>query len=250
MLRQTEENINEDLAADIFETAQEHLSRSFDREWGGFSPAPKFPTPHNIYFLLRYYYFFKDKTTLEMAEKTLEAMYRGGIYDHVGGGFARYSTDRFWLVPHFEKMLYDNALLTLAYLEAYQITGKELYARVARDIFTYILRDMTSPEGGFYSAQDADSEGVEGKFYVWSQEEIKNVVGEENALYLYQIYDISEKGNFEGKNIPNLIKGLPPHSEWAKLDELRAKLFQEREKRVHPHRDDKILVVRYDDSFS
>ena len=112
---------------------------------------------------------------------------------------------------------------------------------MAREVFTYILRDMTSPEGGFYSAQDADSEGVEGKFYVWSREEIKNAVGGENALYLYQVYDISEKGNFEGKNIPHLIKGLPPQSQWAKLDELRAKLFQEREKRVHPHRDDKIL---------
>ncbi|HHV17042.1 MAG TPA: thioredoxin domain-containing protein [Gelria sp.] len=241
LLGQTEEDTSQDLAEDIFKTTREHLGRSFDWEWGGFSSAPKFPTPHNIYFLLRYYYFFQDKTALDMAEKTLEAMYRGGIYDHVGGGFARYSTDRFWLVPYFEKMLYDNALLALAYLEAYQLTGKELYARVARDVFTYILRDMTSPEGGFYSAQDADSEGVEGKFYVWSREEIENVVGEEDALYLYQVYDISEKGNFEGKNIPNLIKGLPPQSEWAKLDELRAKLFQEREKRVHPHRDDKIL---------
>ena len=241
LLGQTEEDTSQDLAEDIFKTTREHLGRSFDWEWGGFSSAPKFPTPHNIYFLLRYYYFFQDKTALDMAEKTLEAMYRGGIYDHVGGGFARYSTDRFWLVPHFEKMLYDNALLALAYLEAYQLTDKKLYARVARDVFTYILRDMTSPEGGFYSAQDADSEGVEGKFYVWSREEIENVVGEEDALYLYQVYDISEKGNFEGKNIPNLIKGLPPQSEWAKLDELRAKLFQEREKRVHPHRDDKIL---------
>ncbi len=241
LLGQAEEDTSQDLAEDIFKTAREHLGRGFDREWGGFSPAPKFPTPHNIYFLLRYYYFFQDKTALDMAEKTLEAMYRGGIYDHVGGGFARYSTDRFWLVPHFEKMLYDNALLALAYLEAYQITGKELYARVARDVFTYICRDMTSSEGGFYSAQDADSEGVEGKFYVWSREEIKNIVGEENAQYLYQVYDISEKGNFEGKNISNLIKDLPQQSEWAKLDELRAKLFQERDKRVHPHRDDKIL---------
>jgi hypothetical protein len=241
MMGRAEENISQDLSADIFKTTREHFSHAFDREWGGFSPAPKFPTPHNIYFLLRYYYFFQDKTALDMAEKTLEAMYRGGIYDHIGGGFARYSTDRFWLVPHFEKMLYDNALLSLAYLEAYQLTGKELYARVAQDIFTYVLRDMTSPEGGFYSAQDADSEGVEGKFYVWSREEIKNAVGEENAQYLYQVYDISEKGNFEGKNIPHLIKGLPPQSQWAKLDELRAKLFQEREKRVHPHRDDKIL---------
>jgi uncharacterized protein YyaL (SSP411 family) len=241
LLSENEDNAENDLDRDVFKKARNYLARSFDQEWGGFSIAPKFPTPHNIYFLLRYYYFYKDETALQMAEKTLESMYRGGMYDHVGGGFARYSTDRYWLVPHFEKMLYDNALLSLAYLEAYQATGKELYARVARDIFTYILRDMTSPEGAFYSAQDADSEGIEGKFYVWTREEVKSVLGAEDGEYFCRWYGITAAGNFEGKNIPHLMHGLPVGEEWSRLDNLRSRLFEKREQRIHPHRDDKIL---------
>ncbi|MGB4429348.1 MAG: thioredoxin domain-containing protein, partial [Thermacetogeniaceae bacterium] len=151
------------------------LEKSFDPVYGGFGGAPKFPTPHHLLFLLRYWKRFQKPPALEMVEKTLLAMYCGGIFDHIGFGFSRYSTDRRWLVPHFEKMLYDNALLSLAYLEAYQATGKGFYAGVARDIFTYILRDMTSPEGGFYTAEDADSEGVEGKFYLWTPDEVKDV---------------------------------------------------------------------------
>lgn len=231
----------EELAEDVFKTARQHLARVFDKEWGGFSVAPKFPSPHNLYYLLRYYYYFADEGALQMVEKTLEAMYRGGIYDHIGGGFARYSTDRHWLVPHFEKMLYDNALLSLAYLEGYQITGKNVYARVAREVFAYILREMTSPEGAFYSAQDADSEGVEGKFYVWNPVEIKAVLGEEDGDYFCRLYGISENGNFEGKSIPNLIGSRLDHEEWPRIDKLREKLLYSRNQRIHPHRDDKIL---------
>lgn len=241
LLNRNDEASGQDLKEGIFKTARQHLERAFDQDWGGFSTAPKFPSPHNLYFLLRYYYYFGDDGALQMVEKTLEAMYRGGIYDHIGGGFARYSTDRCWLVPHFEKMLYDNALLSLAYLEAYQITGKEIYARVAREVFNYVLRDMTSPEGSFYSAQDADSEGAEGKFYVWTPAEVKAVLGEDNGTYFCRCYGIDEAGNFEGKNIPNLIGALPDPEEWSRIDNLREKMFRSREQRIHPHRDDKIL---------
>ena len=146
---------------ELLNRAFKQYARAFDAEWGGFGPAPKFPAPHNLLFLLRYYHFMHKDQALDMVEKTLQSMYRGGIYDHIGFGFARYSTDRQWLVPHFEKMLYDNALLAMAYLECYQLTGKDFYAGVARDIFSYVLRDMTHPEGGFYSAEDADSDGNE-----------------------------------------------------------------------------------------
>jgi uncharacterized protein YyaL (SSP411 family) len=148
-----------ELNSEIIHTAFSQLERSFDKVYGGFGNAPKFPTPHNFYFLLRYWQDTQNQKALDMVERTLDSMYNGGIYDHIGFGFSRYSTDRQWLVPHFEKMLYDNALLAIAYLEAYQATGKEKYGSIVREIFTYMLRDMTSPEGGFYSAEDADSEG-------------------------------------------------------------------------------------------
>jgi len=228
------------------------LWERFDRQYGGFGRAPKFPMPHVLTFLLRYWKRSGEKEALFMVEKTLEAMYRGGIYDHIGSGFARYATDAKWLVPHFEKMLYDNALLAIAYLEAYQVTGKELYADLAKQIFTYVLRDMTSPEGGFYSAEDADSEGEEGKFYVWSPAEILEVLGEEDGKTFCRLYGITPQGNFEGRNIPNLL-GVTPEEVAAelKMDEgefaayvegLRSKLFEAREQRVHPHKDDKILT--------
>ena len=156
--------------------AFKHFAGRFDERHGGFGGAPKFPTPHNLSFLLRYGKRTQDARALAMVERTLKAMRRGGIYDHVGFGFHRYSTDQSWLVPHFEKMLYDQALLALAYLEAFQATGNAEYADTAREIFTYVLRDMTDPEGPFYSAEDADSEGVEGRFYVWSEREIRNVL--------------------------------------------------------------------------
>lgn len=232
---------------EVIKKAFDQLFGEFDPLFGGFGNAPKFPLPHNIFFLLRFYRRQGEKKALEMAEKTLACMYRGGIYDHIGFGFSRYATDREWVVPHFEKMLYDNALLACAYLEAYQVTGSPFYARVARDVFTYVLREMKSPEGGFYSAQDADSEGVEGKFYLWTPEEVAEVLGDEEGSFFCRLYDVTPAGNFEGKSIPNLVKsGLEdPLALEGALQKTRPaieKLFLAREKRVPPQKDDKILT--------
>jgi len=234
------------------EETYRQLSNDFDERYGGFGQAPKFPTAHKIIFLLRYWKQTGKTHALEMAEKTLDAMAGGGIYDHIGFGFHRYSTDRHWLVPHFEKMLYDNALLAYAYIEAYQATSKEKYAEIARQIFDYVNRNMTSPEGGFYSAEDADSEGVEGKFYVWAPKEVKQILGEQDGEFFCGVYGITEEGNFEGKNIPNLInaslediareKAIDLQDLKNRLAPLREKLFYHREKRVHPYKDDKILT--------
>lgn len=233
----------EELTSDIFPEAFRYYSQVFDPVYGGFNPAPKFPSPHNLFFLLRYYEWSGEKKALEMVDKTLESMYRGGMYDHIGFGFARYSTDRQWLVPHFEKMLYDNALLAIAYLEAYQASGRELFARTAREIFTYVLRDMTSPEGAFFSAEDADSEGEEGNFYVWTPEEVRSVLGAEEGQYFCDLYDIQAGGNFEGRSIPNLIHKLIDEEEHKKAETLRSKLFAYREQRIHPYKDDKVLTA-------
>ncbi|MCI0417088.1 thioredoxin domain-containing protein [bacterium] len=236
----------------------EQLARRFDRVFGGFGDAPKFPTPHQHLFLLRYWKRTGDARALEMVEKTLEAMRQGGIYDHVGFGFHRYSTDREWLVPHFEKMLYDQALLSMAYIEAHQATRKEEFAEIAREIYEYVLRDMTDPEGGFYSAEDADSEGVEGKFYVWKAEELEQILGDE-ASFFFEIFNIERNGNFLEQVIghrtgDNIIYRTKP---WGvlgserkleeqllrlRIEEARKKLFQVREARVHPLKDDKILA--------
>ncbi len=227
-----------DVQANILHQAFTYYERTFDPEFGGFGRAPKFPTPHNLLFLLRYWKMTGKTKALEMVNKTLDSMYLGGIYDHIGFGFARYSTDRQWLVPHFEKMLYDNALLAIAYLEAFQATRKEKYAKTAREIFTYVLRDMTSPKGGFYSAEDADSEGAEGKFYLWSPQEINEVLGNKEGDQFCQDYNITPVGNFEGKSIPNLIEtGYIEGYSTAK-----EKLFRKRKERVHPFKDDKILT--------
>ncbi|HWJ03586.1 MAG TPA: thioredoxin domain-containing protein [Verrucomicrobiae bacterium] len=241
-----------ELSQYTLDQAYELLEKNFDAKFGGFGKAPKFPTPHNLAFLLRYHKSSGKPRALAMVETTLMSMAAGGIYDHVGFGFSRYSTDRQWLVPHFEKMLYDNALLAWVLLETYQVTKNTEYARRAQEIFTYVLRDMTSPEGGFYSAEDADSEGVEGKFYVWEPVEIRTLLGEELGSLYCQAYDITPQGNFEGKNIPNLIK-----ADWHRLAQehrltlpelkhqmsvARGKLFQAREQRIHPHKDDKILT--------
>ena len=231
-----------EIPEDVFDTAFSYYNQHFDPFYGGFGQAPKFPTPHNLMFLLRYWKKSKEPKALEMVEKTLDSMYRGGIYDHIGFGFCRYSTDKKWLVPHFEKMLYDNALLAITYLETYQVTQKAKYGMIARDILTYILRDMTSPEGGFYCAEDADSEGVEGKFYLWSLDEIKEVLGEEEGRAFSIYYDITSKGNFEGKCIPNLINNNLPYENVKTVIPSRDKLFEYREHRVHPYKDDKILT--------
>ncbi|MCW3489812.1 thioredoxin domain-containing protein [Dethiobacter alkaliphilus] len=235
------------------------LEGRFDPDYGGFGYAPKFPSPHNLTFLLRYWKRSGNAKALEMVEKTLLAMARGGVYDHIGFGFHRYSTDREWLLPHFEKMLYDQALLAVTYLEAYQATGKEVYAQTAREIFGYVLRDMTSPQGGFYSAEDADSEGEEGKFYVWETNEIVHILGEADAAIFNAAYNIREDGNFTdettgkktGANIPHLRKtyqelaqelSLEPNELKDRLEAMRQKLFAVRKKRIHPHKDDKILT--------
>ncbi|WP_322922913.1 thioredoxin domain-containing protein [Paenibacillus campi] len=236
----------------IVHRAYQTLASSFDEHYGGFGAAPKFPTPHHLMFLSAYAYTYDQPQALDMVRTTLERMYRGGMYDHIGFGFARYSTDEQWLVPHFEKMLYDNALLAIAYVDAYSLTEDEQYARIAESIFTYVLRDMTSPEGAFYSAEDADSEGVEGKFYLFDRYEIEDVLGLE-AMHTYcNVYDITPEGNFEGENIPNLIartiaeiaeeRDLNELALRTDLEEYRQKLFDYREQRVHPFKDDKVLV--------
>lgn len=224
----------------ILETAVDLYRRQYDRNWGGFGSAPKFPTPHNLLFLLSYSLLEKDKETLQMAEHTLDQMARGGIHDQVGGGFSRYSTDEKWLAPHFEKMLYDNALLSTAYLEAYHITKKDFYADTAGRTLDYVLKELTGPEGEFYCGQDADSEGVEGKYYLFTPQEIFKVLGNENGREFCQIYDITTGGNFEGKSIPNLIgQSMPP---WQAEDTRLRKLYDYRRDRTTLHRDDKVIL--------
>jgi uncharacterized protein YyaL (SSP411 family) len=226
---------------DLFLSAASQLTRSFDKKWGGFGRAPKFPMPHNLLFLLRHYYFERDKDALLAAEKSLRQMYRGGIYDHIGGGFSRYSTDEKWLVPHFEKMLYDNALLLYAYTEAFAITGDNLYTKVSRGIIRYIRDVLTDEQGGFYCGQDADSEGVEGKFYTFQKEEIKQVFNGD-ADEFCEWFGISEAGNFEGKNIPNLIENENYGASSDKVENLCKKLYDYRITRTSLHTDDKILT--------
>ena len=212
----------------------------FDPQWGGFGPAPKFPAPHNLLFLMRYARLEHDPHALAMAEATLEAMQRGGIHDQFGGGFSRYSTDEKWLAPHFEKMLYDNALLLLAYGRAYQITGKESYADTARRTADYILRELTHESGGFFCGQDADSDGVEGKYYLFTPAQVREALGETDAQEICRRYEITEQGNFEGKSIPNRIgQQVPPlPADDQRLQRLRAYRTQ----RTALHKDDKILL--------
>ncbi len=240
------------LSANLLVSAASTLSNSFDRTYGGFGGAPKFPSSMALQFLMRHWHRKQDRQSLDMVRVSLDRMAAGGIYDHVGGGFARYSVDAHWLVPHFEKMLYDNALLAATYLEAFQVTEEENYARVVRETLDYILRDMTGEAGGFYSTEDADSEGVEGKFYVWTPDQLKEVLGGDAAETFARVYDVTASGNFEHSNILNLPKTLKQQAELLKRDltdltaELRAsraKLFSAREKRIHPHKDDKVIVA-------
>ena len=218
--------------------------RTFDRRNGGFGGAPKFPAPHNLLFLLSCYEKCHDESCLNMAEHTLMQLYRGGIFDHIGGGFSRYSTDEYFLVPHFEKMLYDNALLILAYCRAHTLTKDrrraELYLDIAKRTADYVLREMTSDEGGFYSAQDADSEGEEGKYYVFAPDEIVDIIGKADAEKLCAHYDITPEGNFEGKNIPNLL-GSDPFDK--PCEECLVQLREYRAKRHSLHTDKKILTL-------
>jgi len=242
-----EKTNSQELNIDVLKKAFNDFNKSFDDKYGGFGTEPKFPTPHNLMFLLRYWKITNSKRALEMVEKTLEGMYRGGLYDHIGFGFSRYSTDKKWLVPHFEKMLYDNALLSILYIEAYLATGKEIYKEIGENVFKYILRDMSSVQGGFYTAEDADSEGIEGKFYTWDPSEVKKILGEEDGNFYCSYYDIGERGNFEGKSIPNLINNsnqinINDVDLKTRLENCRVKLFDYRNSRVHPYKDDKILT--------
>jgi uncharacterized protein YyaL (SSP411 family) len=250
---------SDEISKDIIDACYFDLKSRFDKEYGGFSIKPKFPTPHNIMFSLRYYYHTKETEALKMAEKTLINMRLGGMYDHVGFGFHRYSTDREWLLPHFEKMLYDQAMLTMAYTEAYQLTKNNFYKKTAQETIAYVLRDMTSKEGVFYSSEDADSEGEEGKFYTWTIEELKEVLNDEELSLVIKVFNVKEEGNYleeatghlTGRNILYLKK---PIRELAndlnmdqdrletKLEEIRKKLSDAREKRVRPQKDDKVLT--------
>jgi uncharacterized protein len=243
----------------ILHDAFKELAGRYDKAHGGFSKAPKFPTPHNLGFLLRYWKMTGNRQALDMVDHTLRAMRLGGIFDQIGFGFHRYSTDEKWLLPHFEKMLYDQALLSIAFLEAYQATGTLLFKQTAHEIFTYILRDMKAPEHGFYSAEDADSEGVEGKFYVWTLDELQKVLTQDELETLQGVYHVEPEGNFHdeatraktGENIfylnnsPAKIAADSTRSMedfFSRYEHLRKKLFSIREERIHPHKDDKILT--------
>lgn len=222
------------------EQAYRILQKQYDPRWGGFGSAPKFPAPHNLLFLMKYARLEKEPEAARMAKETLEAIHRGGMYDHIGGGFSRYSTDEKWLVPHFEKMLYDNALLAIAYLEAFQITGRFGFEEAARGTLEYIRRELRDPLGGFYCGQDADSDGVEGKYYVFTPEEIEKVLGEKDGKEFCSLYGITASGNFEGKSIPNRIG--KEGTAWPLEDGRLKKLYEYRRERTALHKDDKILL--------
>jgi uncharacterized protein YyaL (SSP411 family) len=246
------------LSPSILETGFRHLADQFDDRYGGFGQAPKFPTPHQLVFLLRYARRARSGQAQLMVEKTLRAMRLGGIFDHLGFGFHRYSTDARWLVPHFEKMLYDQALLALAYTEAYAVTRNPEYRQTVEEIVDYVLREMTSEEGGFFSAEDADSEGEEGKHYLWGESEIQGILSPEQAEFARRVFDIRPEGNFtepdgqpSGRNILHLRRppgdlavemGIDPGRFQTRLSALRDQLLAAREKRPRPLKDTKILT--------
>ncbi|MDZ7336886.1 MAG: thioredoxin domain-containing protein [candidate division KSB1 bacterium] len=245
------QSVDFQLDQSLWHSAFKSAEQRFDERYGGFGSAPKFPMAMELSFLLRYYFHTGQKRALAMVEKSLQEMANGGIFDHLGGGFHRYSTDERWLVPHFEKMLYDNALLAITYLEAYQLTRNVDYKETASATLDYVLREMTSPEGGFYSSQDADSEGEEGKFYVWHKSDIEAILGKEDAKLFCDIYDVSDHGNWEGKNILHLRRSLEGAArEYGislsvlkdRLAKARWQLFAVRSQRVPPATDDKILT--------
>ena len=239
------------LTNETMHRAFQALAPAFDDQDGGFGNAPKFPQPMIYEFLLRYHLMSNNPRALEMAEATLQAMARGGMYDQVGGGFHRYSTDRLWLVPHFEKMLYDNALLSRLYLHAFQSTGNPFYRHIATDILDYVVREMTDSAGGFYSSQDADSEGEEGKFFVWTPDELEEALGRDDGELAAAYFGASQLGNFEGSNILHVphdfqefatAASLSPDQLEEALRSIRSRLLEIRESRVHPARDDKTLT--------
>jgi uncharacterized protein YyaL (SSP411 family) len=243
---------NELLSVELLDVSVRGISRGYDRVHGGFGRAPKFPPAMTLEFLLRSHHRTGQAEALEMVEHTCRKMAEGGMYDQLGGGFHRYSTDERWLVPHFEKMLYDNALLSRLYLHVYQATRDEFYRRIAEETLDYVLREMTNASGGFYSTQDADSEGHEGKFFVWSVAEVEKVLGVDDAALFCAYYDVTDGGNFEGENILNINRSL---ADVAKdcgvsvkglseaLERGRNKLFEVRERRIKPDRDEKVLTA-------
>lgn len=247
------------LNEDIFIKAYNQFEKRFDKNYGGFGQSPKFPSPHNLIFLLRYFNRFKDNHSIEMVKKTLTEMRLGGIYDHIGFGFCRYSTDRFWLVPHFEKMLYDQAMLLMAYSESFQLTKDNLFKQTSEEIFNYVARVLTNKDGGFYCAEDADSEGEEGKFYLWTEKELMEILPQDFSETFLKIFNVEKFGNYHdeargtrtGKNIVHLKKQIKHIAEENKFDyqlllkqieTCRKILFEKREKRIHPLRDEKILT--------
>jgi hypothetical protein len=260
-LQQSEQDTRAELPAPrLLQQAAQEMQKSFDHMHGGFGQAPKFPAPHNLLFLLGRYERTQNQELLSMVEKTLQAMRQGGLFDHLGFGFHRYSTDKMWLLPHFEKMLYDQALLILAYLQAFQITKDDFYAETARQTLQYVQQDLQSPEGVFYSGEDADSEGVEGKFYLWSQEQIREALSPAEAELALRAFAVQEKGNFleeatqeyTGQNILHRLsvsdsdlaaaQGLQPEELAQKIQKVRHKLLTARQQRVRPQLDDKVLT--------
>ncbi len=236
----TEETCNwEGQTASMADNAFHIFLKTFDNEAGGFGSAPKFPSAHNLLFLILYSIQNNNSTAFEMASRTLVQMRKGGIFDHIGYGFSRYSTDRYFLVPHFEKMLYDNAMLIMAYSAAYSVSKEEVFLDTAVKTADYILREMLSDRGGFYSAQDADSEGMEGKFYIWSLDEIIEILGKEKGDEFAKVFDITSGGNFEGMNIPNLLKSGIINNDYGKET---VKLYNYRKKRTKLHLDNKHLA--------
>jgi hypothetical protein len=241
----------DDVSPDVLDQAHDGLLQNFDPRDGGFGRAPKFPASMNLIFLLRHYQRTKRPEALDMVELTLTKMACGGMYDQLGGGFHRYSTDDKWLVPHFEKMLYDNALLSRLYLYAYQVTNNVFYKRIAEGTLDYVVREMTNSEGSFYSTQDADSEGVEGKFFVWTPDEVKEILGESDGTLFCKYYDVTQWGNWEGHNILNVpremsivakLEGLSEEELGHVIEHSRRKLFEHREHRIKPLRDEKVIT--------
>lgn len=242
----------ETLSTDLLDTAYLGTARNYDERYGGFGSAPKFPAPMNLEFLLRTYHRTGQREALEMIEHTCRKMAEGGMYDQLGGGFHRYSTDARWLVPHFEKMLYDNALLSRHYLHVYQQTGDDFYRRIVEETLDYVVREMTDARGGFYSTQDADSEGHEGKFFVWTPSEVKEVLGEEDGALVCAYYDVTVRGNFEGTNILHVDRSVEEVAKEAGVSQERLteslrrgrrELFEARERRIKPGRDEKVLTA-------
>ena len=235
----TNSESTEELSPQTLESAFEKMRQSFDDTHGGWGGAPKFPQPMALEFLLSYHHATGNSQAKKMSLQTLEAMARGGMYDQVGGGFHRYSVDDHWLVPHFEKMLYDNSQLARVYLHAWQVTHNPFFKTITEEILDYVSREMTSPEGGFYSSQDADSEGEEGKFFVWTTGEIRTLLGASADAFMVA-YGCSEAGNFEGKNILEFVGEINKRPEFF---EARSKLLAARERRIHPGRDEKVITA-------